>query len=153
MPGVVEIPALLAEAAMIMMPALVEVPILGRLLILIAGGHANEGKAIESLEEQAQKKKTERKTRIEKNARYVIKASKAMECVEKNIMNGNFLLAIGRGIANAFLGRTDFAPDVLVERIFECIEQNVLRQDTPRVKKEKKYWGRPSRGHGHGRKG
>jgi hypothetical protein len=151
MANIVTIGADVAETALVMMPELANVPILGRIIVAIAGGHISDGEAIEQLQELAEKKKTERKTRKEQNARYVLKASDAMECVEKGLMDGTFLLAIGRGIANAILGRPGFAPDLILEQIWQCIEEHVLRQDTPRVKKDVIYSARPARGHGKGR--
>ena len=121
-------------------------------MINFAPGGANETKALENLEEVIQKKKTERKTRVERNARYVIKASEAMLCVEKHLMDGKVLLAIGKGLVNAILGRGADGPDLLLDAIWTCIEENVLRQDTPRViGSPRGKYVRPRKGHGHGR--
>jgi len=151
-PGIGEVIAGTVETALTFVPELLDVPIVGRLLLALGFGHGNDTKALEELERQATKKKTDRKTRIEKNARYVIKASKAMQCVEDNLMSGQLLLSIGKGIVNVVLGKGTDAPDILIDKIWTCIEQNVLRQDTPRVKGTPRgKYVRPRKGHGHGR--
>jgi len=153
MPGIGEVIPAAVETAVVLVPSLLDVPIVGRILIAIMHGRGGDTHALEELQKTADKKKTERKTRIERNARYVIKASKAMECVEKHIMSGGLLLSLGKGIASAVLGKADTAPDILLDEIYTCIEENVLRQDTPRVKRKNvEYFARPRRGHGHGRK-
>lgn len=154
MANVIELIPEAVEAAILLFPELVDIPIAGRILIAIAGKHPGEPNPVEELQKVADKKKTDRKTRIEHNARYVIKASEAMKCVEENLMNGQVLTSFLKGLVNAILGRTSggSAPDILVEKIFTCIEEHVLRQDTPRVigDHSSKYV-RPRKGHGHGR--
>lgn len=153
MPTIIEeIPAL-ADAALVIAPALAEVPVIGRLIVVIAQGHGNETHALEQLEEQAKKKKTERDTRIKRNARYVIKASEAMRCVENSMTASTLLLSFGRGILNTIKGSgAGSAPDLVMDRIFTCIEEHVLRQDTPRVfSRAIRGYKRPAKGHGHGR--
>lgn len=153
MPGPVEIIIPIVETALTLLPGLAEVPILGRILIALAPGGGNDQKALEELQKQADAKKTDRQTTIDRNARYVLKASEAMKCVETHLMNGGFLLALGKGLANAILGRSGgFAPDLLLNDIFACIESKTLRQDTPRVISAKRIYHRPARGHGKGRK-
>lgn len=145
----------LVDAALVIEPALVDVPVLGKLLIFLQQGSGGETKALEKLEEIAKKKQTERKTRKQRNERYVLKASDAMDCVEKHLMSGGLLLSLGRGIVNALSGSgAGSAPDLLLDQIWTCIEEKVLRQDTPRVLVEVsgKEYHRPAKGHGHGRK-
>lgn len=153
MPGIAEEFISTVETALVLVPGLLDVPILGRILIALGFGHGNDNKALEQLEKLARDKQTERATRRDRNNRYLIKASDAMKCVEDNLMGGNILLAFGKGLVNAIIGRTGaFAPDLLVDQIWTCIEQNVLRQDTPRVKGQaKSKYIRPAVGHGHGR--
>jgi hypothetical protein len=151
-PGITEIGGELAEVALTFIPGLVDVPILGRILLVLSPGGGNDLKALEQLQKIADAKKTDRATRVAKNARYVLRASDAMKCVETNLMNGGVLLAIGKALINTVLGRPGSSgPDLLADRIFTCIEEHVLRQDTPRVKREGKFYHRPSRGHGRGR--
>lgn len=147
-----EIP-LIVKTALELVPVLREVPVVGRLLILIAGGHPpSEQEALQALEQAARKKERERTDRKKRNARYVLKASDAMACAEKALMNGKFTLAIGKGLLNVFRNTGNFAPDIVLEEIFSCIEAHELRQDTPRVRsREPRGYRRPARGHGHGR--
>ena len=154
MPDLVEpiiVPAV--ETALTFAPWLVDVPVLGRILLLLAPGGGNDFKAIEELQRLANKRKTERATRIAKQARYVLKASDAMQCVEENLMNGSFLLSIGKALLNTVaggLGPTS-ALELLTNRVFECIEEHTLKQTNRRRKKKETYYARPARGHGHGR--
>ena len=148
----IEIIAPIAEAALVVLPELVEVPILGRLLLSLAPAHGSDTKALEELIKQAERKKTERKTRIERNARYVLKASDAMQCVENALVDGKILLAFAKGLASIIWRGTGDAPDILINQIWTCIEEHVLRQDTPRVVGDhKSKYVRPRKGHGHGR--
>jgi hypothetical protein len=153
MPGVGEIGAEAAEIALTMAPWLVDVPVLGRILLLLNPAGGNDLKAQEELQKQAEKKKQDNQTRIARNGRYVIKASEAMKCVDKTVNSGGVLLAFGKAILNTLRGVGSNAGDILTERIFLCIEENVLRQDTPRPKHSKTITNpRPARGHGHGRR-
>jgi hypothetical protein len=144
----------IVETAVTFLPGLLEVPVLGRILIALGFGHGNDTQAIEQLQELADKKKTDRKTRRERNNRYVLKASDAMQCVEDNLMDGQILFAFGKGILNALVrGGSQDAADIILDKIWTCIEENTLRQDTARVAKETKTkFHRPALGHGTGRK-
>lgn len=143
----------IVETALTFVPALLDVPVLGRILIALGFGKIpSDTRAMEELERNANKKKSERATRRERNNRYVIKASDAMQCVEDNIMSPQFALAFVKGVANMLIGREALPGDILVDKIWTCIEENVLRQDTPRVKKETATkFHRPAVGHGTGR--
>jgi hypothetical protein len=154
MPGVAEIGAEAAETALTFAPWLVDVPVLGRILLVLSPGGGNDLQAQEQLQKAAEEKKTERKTREQRAARYVLKASDAMQCVETNLMNGSVLLAIGKAILNTVFRRTPVTgPDLLCDKIFTCIEQKTLRQDSPRPPHPKTISNpRPARGHGHGRR-
>lgn len=150
--SVVEIGGELVETALTFAPWLVDVPVLGRICLLLSPHGGNDLKALEELQRQADQKKTDRKTRVDQNARYVLKASDAMKCVEENICNGGVLLALGKAILNTLAGKGGAAaPDILTEKIFVCIESKTLRQDTPRRKLTRTAYHRPARGHGRGR--
>lgn len=85
-------------------------------------------------------------------ARYVLKASDALECAEENIYNGGLLLLYGKALLNQFVGGgTVTMADLIYDRLEECINSKVLRQDTPRTSRTGTFPHRPSRGHGHGR--
>lgn len=152
MPGPAEIGAELVETALTFAPWLEDVPVLGRILRVISPGGGNDIHAAEQLAAELQKRKTDRDQRIKRNARYVLKASDAMQCVEDNLQNGGALLALGKAILNTVRGNPGSAPDILGDRIFSCIESKVLKQTGIRKKKFVKYYGRPARGHGKGRK-
>lgn len=132
-------------------PDLASIPVVGRILIAIAAGHGSDTEAVEKLQAEANKLKTQRQTRITRNGRYVLKASDAMKCVETHLMSGGVLLAFGKGLVNILTGKSGAAPDLLFDQIATCIEEHVLRQDTPRVISDKRRYHRPSRGHGKGR--
>lgn len=153
MPSVIDIVPATVETALVLAPELANIPVIGRLLLFVVGGKMPDGlHQVEALEDAAKKKKEDRATRKKRNARYVLKASDAMDCVEKNLMDGKLVLALGKGILNTILGRGQFAPDLIVDQIWTCIEEHELRQDTPRVKSEEpRGYRRPAKGHGHGR--
>ncbi len=155
MPGVTEIGEIAAETILTVAPWLADVPVIGRILLFFSPGGGNDLKAQEQLEKEAQKKKQDNQTRTDRNARYVIKASEAMKCVDKTVNSGGVLLALGKAILNTIRGGTAApnAGDILTDRIFTCIEEHVLRQDTPRPKHKKTISNpRPARGHGKGRR-
>lgn len=135
-------------------PGLVDIPVLGKILILFAPGGGDDLKAQEALQAAAQKTLQDRAQRVQKNARYVLKASEAMKCVEHSLGNGGFLLALGKALVNQVAGGATgiSAPDLIIDRIFECIEHKVLPQTSKRTEEVKRYYGRPARGHGKGRK-
>lgn len=143
----------LLEAVVTFAPELLDLPVIGRILAPFAGGGGNEFNAIEKLQAAANKTKQDRATRIKKNARYVLKASEAMQCVENSLGSGAFLLSLGKALLNTVAGRSagGAAPDLLTNMIFDCIESKTLSQKRPRVKVTETYWARPSRGHGKGR--
>jgi hypothetical protein len=147
-----EIGETLVETALTFAPWLLEVPVLGRILRLVAPNGGNESHAIEQLLRQANKRKTDRKTRIERNNRYVLKASDAMQCVEDNLMSGAVWFALGRFFLNNVAGVAGSdAGEILIDKIFACIESKVLKQTGKRTKKKNvTYFARPAKGHGHG---
>ena len=142
----------LVETALTFSPWLTDIPVLGRILTNFAPGGGNDLKALEQLQAAQIKKKSEVEARIKKNARYVLKASEAMKCVDSSLGNGAILLALGKAILNTVAGRPGgTAPDLLESKIFACIESKVLSQKSKRVKREGSFYHRPSKGHGEGR--
>ncbi len=150
--GLVEV-VKLVETVVTLAPGLLEVPVLGAILRTIVPGGGSEFDIQEAIEREAQRRKTDRETRIKKNARYVLKASDAMQCVEDGTMNGALMLALGKGIVQWALGNGFqlTGPEIFVDRIFTCIESKVLKQTSKRKKRTDKYYARPAKGHGHGR--
>lgn len=152
MPGP-EIGVELVETALTFAPWLLDVPVLGRILRLIAPTGGDESHAIQELIKLANEKKADRKTRTDKNGRYVLKASEAMKCVDTNLNEGAVFFALGRAFLNRVAGKgLDTAPDILTDKIFTCIESKVLKQTSKRTKRERGKFARPAKGHGHGRK-
>lgn len=145
------------ETALEFVPTLLEVPVLGRILVALGFGHPQDAtKALEELQKAADAEKKTRQKERDRHARYVLKASDALKCLEDNMMDGQILLDIGKGIVNTVLGKgaTAGTPDLIYRRIADCIIEHELRQDTPRVigQPTSKYV-RPRKGHGHGRPG
>jgi len=96
------------------------------------------------------KKKTKRE---KKDNQQVVKVSDAIDCVENALRDPKLLLKTGKEIINAVTGadvRTiiNIATDVIAQ----CIREHALRQDTPRKIVEKRFYHRPARGHGKGRR-
>lgn len=131
-------------------PVIEEVPVIGQIIKTLLPGGGDDFALQEQLQRQADKKKTERQTRTDRNARYVLKASDAMKCVEENLMKGGALLSLAKGIMDwALTGKNGPGnPDVLLDKIFACIESKELKQTGKRKKKTAPYFGRPARGHG-----
>jgi len=124
------------------------IPVLGRIIAAVIAIFTAFNLGTATNPEVEREKRSRRKTRIEKQARYVLKASDAMQCVE------DFLYGEGSGLVVALakaLRKGLSVPDVMTDEVFACIESKVLKQTGKRSKKEKKYFGRPAKGHGHGR--
>lgn len=151
---VTEVGEVLVETALTFAPWLTDIPVLGRILTLFAPNGGDSIKAQEALQAAAKKKEQDRAQSIKKNARYVLKASEAMKCVEMTLANGGFLVALGQALLNTVAGRSSgvSAPDLVMERIFTCIENKVLSQKSKRVLEDRKSYHRPAKGHGKGRK-
>lgn len=103
-------------------------------------------------------RKLDRKTRIKRPKNFndevhVIKLSEAMTCVETAFNDTSLLTQFLLGAAKAVFGdqgsRT--AAQGLADKIGDCLRENCLRQDTPRVAKRTETHGRPAKGHGYGK--
>src|SRR4030095_9580995 len=150
---IAEIGAELVETALTFAPWLVDVPVLGRICLVLAPGGGNDLKALEQLQAQAEQTKVRTRTAIKENARYVLKASDAMKCVQDTLADGAILLALGKALMNTLAGRGGAAArDILTQKIFLCIESKVLSQKSKRVKFTGSFYHRPSLGHGRGRR-
>lgn len=149
MAGIAEEIALLAEAALLIAPELVEVPLLGRLLVNFAHGSGGETAALEKLQEQQRELERRTRERIRRNAKRVIKASDAMKCVEDNLNAGRGAINFAKNVVKVIRG---LPTDPLVQNeIFDCIESKLLGQGSKRTYVTRTAYHRPSRGHGHGR--
>jgi len=142
-----------AETLLVIAPWLADVPVLGRIISSLAGGGGNELQALEKLQAQINKTKTDRDERIKRNGRYVLKAADAMQCVENNLQASSVLLATVKSLVGNIAGRPPTnAIEIVENRIFDCIESKVLKQTNVRKKKKEiTYFARPAKGHGKGR--
>jgi hypothetical protein len=150
--SVAEIGGPLVETALTFAPWLIDVPVLGRICLILSPGGGNDLKALEQLQAQAEQTRTKTRTAIKENARYVLKASDAMKCVQDTLADGGVMLALGKAILNSLANKGGAtAPDILTEKIFLCIESKILSQKSKRVKFTGSFYHRPSLGHGRGR--
>ena len=86
------------------------------------------------------------------DAVHVIKCSEVKSCLEEKL-DKSLLLEVVKSATRILAGdATSNAGNIIGDRVMECIRENVLRQDTPRVRKIKTYIGRPAVGHGLGRR-
>jgi hypothetical protein len=85
------------------------------------------------------------------DAIHVIKCSDVKSCLEEKL-DKSLLLEVLKSATRILAGDpTSNAGNIIGDRVMECIRENCLRSDTPRVKKTKDYFGRPAKGHGFGR--
>lgn len=152
MPGIIELGEEVAGAILVVAPWASDIPVLGHILTILHPGGGSDLQALEQLQKISDARKTEVATRIARNGRYVLKASDAMQCVHDSLENAGFLLALIKGVFNVIVGRpTRAGPNILADKIYECIERKVLKQSNPRVRSERVFYHRPARGHGRGR--
>jgi len=155
MPNVIEIVSPLAESALVIAPALADVPILGRVIVALAGAHPlTETQAMEQMQKSLDAEKKLRQKELDDNNRYVVKVSDAIKCTQDHLLTPRIILDFGRGLFNALAGKqvdAGFA-QIVYGKIRDCIISHSLRQDTPRVKIDTPRYHRPSKGHGKGRK-
>lgn len=132
------------------------VPILGRILIALGIGESLGDKTFDLPVGSSKDRQTKRKTRIKNNARYVLKASDAMQCVEDHLLTRDgyaisFLKNLLRGITPGAKPGALGPGEAVTEEIFACIEKKVLSQKSERKSITKFYSARPAKGHGKGR--
>jgi hypothetical protein len=148
-----EIPNVL-KLAKTVLPTIGKVPVLGRIVSLLQVPD-NEAEYLEVLKRESDKAKRTRKRKRDENNRYVIKVSDALQCVEDNFYDPKTAWTFVKGLLSGLAegkGKTGFS--ALGDAVSECIIENALRQDTPRVKVDRKNWPhRPSKGHGYGKRG
>ncbi len=149
MPVIEEVPQVV-KTAVTLMPALQNIPGLGKIIIALNRVPNDDTKALEELKKQADRGKRTREDTQKKNSRYVIKVSEAMKCVDKGF-DANLVLTFLKSMGRILVGGQDSLADQMRNGIYQCLEENRLRQDTPRVLQTKKRYHRPSKGHGHGR--
>lgn len=133
MPTVIEeVPEVIKVAADVI-PALKNVPILGRIISITNAGKMDDTKAMEQLQSQSDKAK---KTRTQLKDRYnskVIKIKDALQCVEDNVMDGKILLSLAKGLMHTITGSPSNAADIMFQQIADCMVKKALGQKNRRV--------------------
>jgi len=91
-----------------------------------------------------------RKTTIKKERSFndetaVIKVSEAIKCIEEKFNDTTLLREFILVAAKQIIGDAETtAAQAIADRMGTCIRENSLRQDTPRVRRTKRYSARPS---------
>jgi hypothetical protein len=145
MPGVEEIPAIV-RTVVDLAPALKEVPILRGLIVPLMKVPGNDTQELENYLSAVDKRKKQRQKTRTKNARYVIKISDAMQCVEDTVMSGQIAIQFGKALVTNITGKTSgvSAGDGLYDQILQCMLKKRLQQ------KNKRSWGRYAKTRGPG---
>lgn len=152
MPSVIEEIPEIIRTALILMPELANIPVLGRIALLLSGtNQLNDTHALEEFSKAKERQKAQREKERDENARYVIKVSEALKCVDDSLFDTTILMAFLKGLINVIVGKTQTMDDLMYDKIKQCILENRLRQDTPRVFSKTFRYHRPSKGHGKGR--
>lgn len=125
---------------------------LGKVVIEAAKARGAIVAPIPQPDEEAIKKMTEQKVKSKEDSdcKMVIKVCDAEECLDRTINDTQFLSAFARAfwqvIWNGLTGigsPTSFM-QALADAQKKCLQQNALRQDTPRKLTQKKYMARPA---------
>ncbi len=148
--ALVEIVSPIVEAALIIAPELIDVPILGRILSGLTGGHPrDEHHALEELQRSSEdRKKTRQKVRDRLGHR-VIKVSDALQCVENTLFDGRLLLNVGKAIVKNIAGTPTDVGALQYDPVEECMIKKMLTQSRPKtVGGWKQTYHRPAKGHG-----
>jgi hypothetical protein len=147
-----EIVSPLVEAALVIAPELVDIPVLGRVLLALSGAKPlDDTKAIEQLQRQEEEaKKTRQKVRDRLGHR-VIKVSDALDCVEKTLFDGRLLLLLGKAIIKTIAGTSTQVGSLQYDPIAQCMIQKMLSQSGKKTLRSwKQPYHRPAIGHGKG---
>ncbi len=150
--AIAEIVSPIVEAALIIAPELLNVPVLGRVLIALTGGHpGSEHKALEDLQRSADDQKKARQKVRDRLGHRVIKVSDALQCAETTLFDGKLLLLVGKAIVKNISGAPTDVGALQYEPIERCMIQKMLSQSsTKKVGGWKQTYHRPAKGHGHG---
>lgn len=148
--AVEEIPQIV-RTAVTLLPQLAKIPGLGKIIIALNKVPTNDTEALEKMQGEFDKKKKERERAQQQNSRYVIKVSEAMKCVDKSFDSANLVWEFVKSIGSLVSGGSTQVTDEMRSQISRCLEENRLRQDTPRVFSKTFRYHRPSKGHGKGR--
>ena len=127
-----EIPEII-KTAVTLIPALRNLPILGRIIPLFQVGDMNDARAIEQFEAQREKNKQTRKKLKDDHNKRVIKINDAMQCVEDNIYDGKLALALAKGLVAVITqANPPDAGDILFKNIADCMVKKALQQKNGR---------------------
>ncbi len=142
-------------------------PIIIRLCPELRVGQVTRGKIVplnkinpmnEAEEARALNREFKRQPRRDgtKDSSQVVNLDRAIKCVEETGGKGGLVSQVLRDCVLVLIkggyGTGDNTTEKLLNPIIQCLRENALRQDTPRVSKRTETHGRPARGHGHGRK-
>lgn len=150
--ALVEIVSPLVEAALIVAPELLDIPVLGKILLGLSGGQPiNEAQALEKLQGSLENQKKTRQKVRDKLGHRVIKVSDALKCAEDTIFDGKLLLRIGQSIVKNIAGTPTDSGALMYDPIEKCMIQKMLTQSRPKTLRSwKQTYHRPSIGHGKG---
>jgi hypothetical protein len=152
--ALVEVVSPFVEAALIVAPELLEIPILGKILLSLTGGHApgSETKALEQLEKSKETQKATRTKVRDRLKHRVIKVSDALQCCEDTCFDGRLLLHVGKALVKTIAGDTTEVGQLQYEKIERCMVKKMLTQSRPKqLRGWKQPYHRPARGHGIGK--
>jgi hypothetical protein len=150
--ALVEFVSPFVEAALIIAPELLDIPVLGRILSGLAGGNPlTESQALEKIQGSLdQQKKTRKKVRDRLGHR-VIKVSDALKCAEDTIFDGKLLLRIGQALVKNIAGTPTDIGGLTYDPIQRCMIEKMLRQSSKKTLRGwKQAYHRPAIGKGRG---
>jgi hypothetical protein len=150
--ALIEVVSPLVEAALIIAPELIDIPVLGRLLLALRGAHPiDELQAAEQLQKsQEDAKKTRQRVRDRLGHR-VIKVSDALDCAEGTMFEGKLLLDLGKAIIKNIAGTPTDIGQIQYDKVQECMVRKMLSQSGPKTLRGwKQPYHRPAKGAGRG---
>ncbi len=152
MPGIIEIVSPLVEAALIVAPELVNIPVLGKLLLGLSGGNPmNEAQAVEQVQKQADDAKKTRQKVQDRLGHRVIKVSDALKCVDATLTDGKLLLTLAKALVKNIAGTPTDIGQLQYDPIQNCMIQKMLSQSGKKdLRGWKQPYHRPARGRGKG---
>jgi len=150
MASVIEFVSPLVEAALIVAPELLDIPVLGRVLLALRGAHPiTETQALESLERHNEDAKKTRQHLRDRLGHRVIKVSDALQCAETTLFNGRILLDLGKALVKTIAGQPTDIGQIQYDRVRDCMIQKMLSQSGKKTLRTwKQPYHRPAKGAG-----
>lgn len=147
MPGGAEIVRLLPFIIKLF-PELAQSSILGKIIPLFKIDPATDEDLARELNKEVRIKQ-----KNNSDATSVIKVSEAIKCAKSSFDNTTLISEFVLEAAKSLIAgrQIDACGQRMFDQMVNCMRQNSLRQDTPRVASRTTSHGRPARGHGHGR--